>query len=149
MTPVKTNFLIADDDWDDAAMFCEALGQIGTGLNCYKVENGREVFKFLSKPDASKPDVIFLDINMPIMNGWDCLNALKTNDEFKTIPTIIYSTSSARRDVDQAYRLGASVFVTKPEDFKELRNILEVVATTDQDESLLKKLRRFESVKVA
>lgn len=148
MIPVKTKFLIADDDSDDADIFCEALSQIATVMKCYKVENGREVFEFLSGPETGKPDVIFLDINMPVMNGWECLKKLKSTEDFSQIPTIMYSTSSAKKDIDQAYRLGASLFLTKPEDFKELCKILEIVATNPQ-ESLIDHLRGFRSVKVA
>lgn len=146
MTPVKTKFLLADDDADDALLFCEALTNIATVMECYKVENGKEVFKFLESP-IDNPDVIFLDINMPIMNGWDCLKKLKDNPVYSTIPTIMYSTSSAKKDIDLAYSLGALLFLTKPEDFKELCKILEIVATNPQD-SLKGNLRGFESVKL-
>jgi len=145
---VKTRFLIADDDSDDVSIFCEALYRIAPEMKCYKVENGREVFKFLSEPAIGKPDFIFLDINMPIMNGWECLKRLKSNSELSDIPAIMYSTSSAKKDIDQAYSLGASLFLTKPENFEELCKILEIVATNPQD-SLIPQLRGFTSVKVA
>jgi CheY-like chemotaxis protein len=148
LTPVKTKFLIADDDSDDADMFCEAISQIAAVMECYKAENGREVFELLSEPEIGKPDIIFLDINMPIMNGWECLTKLKSHSEFSNIPTIMYSTSSAKKDIDQAYRLGASLFLTKPEDFEELCKILKIVATNPHD-SLLAHLRGFSNVKVA
>ena len=147
LTLLKTRFLIADDDPDDAQLFCEALCQIAAVMECYKVEHGREVIDLLSGNHISKPDVIFLDINMPVMNGWECLKKLKGDTTFRSIPTIMYSTSSARKDIDLAYSLGASLFLTKPEDFRELRKILEIVATNTQ-ESLLTHLRGFESVKV-
>src|SRR5688572_8199538 len=102
MNLVKTKFLLADDDRDDASLFCEALSGIDPLLKCYTVENGRLVFDFLSC-GADKPDVIFLDINMPIMNGWDCLKKLRADPDFKNIPVIVYSTSVARKDIDMAY----------------------------------------------
>lgn len=148
MIPVKTRFLLADDDADDASLFCEALGRIATAMKCYTVENGREVFNFLAGPEIKRPDVIFLDINMPVMNGWECLKRLKTSSDFSDIPTIMYSTSSAKRDIDLAYSLGASLFLTKPEDFQELCKILEIIATNPQ-ESLLANLQGFASIKVA
>jgi CheY-like chemotaxis protein len=150
VTPLKTKFLLADDDADDAQIFCEALCRIATVMQCYKVENGREVFDFLSEAETriGKPDVIFLDINMPIMNGWECLKELRSNPNYSSIPAIMYSTSSAKRDIDLAYSLGASLFLTKPDDFRELCTILEIVATNPLD-SLLNHLRGFGSVKVA
>lgn len=147
MTPLNRKFLLADDDADDANLFCEALTQLTPLIECNTVENGEELFELLLKPGIDKPDIIFLDINMPIMNGWECLKKLKNNSSFKSIPAIIYSTSSARKDIDKAYSLGAQLFVTKPDDFRELSKILQVVATTSTD-SLLSQLKSFGSVKV-
>jgi CheY-like chemotaxis protein len=62
LLPLKTRFLLADDDSDDAHLFCEALSQIAPVMECCTVENGKELFRFLQ---ARNPDVIFLDINMP------------------------------------------------------------------------------------
>ena len=145
MTIVKTKFLLADDDLDDASLFCEALSDIDPALKCHTVENGRQVFEFLSH-QINRPDVIFLDINMPIMNGWDCLRKLKEDSGFKNIPTIMYSTSSAKKDIEMAYGLGAFAFLSKPEEFHELSNILKTVAITPQD-SLIQHLSTFKSMK--
>lgn len=146
MIPLIRKFLLADDDTDDANLFCEAISQIKSA-ECYTVENGMELFKLLTKHNVNNPDVIFLDINMPIMNGWECLKKLKDNTDYNSIPIIMYSTSSAKRDIDMAYSLGAQLFLTKPEDFGELSQILEVVATSSRD-TLLSQLRGFKSVKV-
>lgn len=141
---MNRKFLLADDDADDASLFCEALTEIASSIECYTAENGVELFELLSKHD---PDVIFLDINMPIMNGWECLRKLKSNSYYQGIPIIMYSTSAAKRDIDLAYDLGVSLFLTKPEDFSELSRILSVVATTS-GESLLAQLKGFPSVKM-
>jgi CheY-like chemotaxis protein len=143
--PINRRFLFVDDDPDDADMFCEALSKIGPTMECLTVQNGVGLFEFLAKDGA--PDVIFLDINMPMMNGWECLKRLKMMDTFKNIPTIMYSTSSASRDVKLAYDLGAEVFLTKPENFKELAGILQVVATNSK-ESIPSQLSGFKSFKV-
>lgn len=147
LTLVKTRFLLADDDADDASLFCEALTRIAPTVKCLTVENGRQVFDLLSGHQTERPHVIFLDINMPIMDGWECLRKLKENSDYRNIPAIIYSTSSARKDIEMAYSLGAFLFLTKPEDFQELCEILEIVAT-DPPEVLLASLRRFENVKI-
>jgi CheY-like chemotaxis protein len=144
---VNRKFLLADDDADDANLFCEALAGIGSTIECHTAENGLELFELLSRHDTYKPDIIFLDINMPIMNGWDCLKKLKDSSNYKNIPIIMYSTSSAKKDIEMAYSLGALLFLKKPVDFRELSNILEVVATSPGD-SLLSRLKAFQSVKV-
>lgn len=144
---LNRKFLLADDDADDANLFCEALTRIATVIQCTTVENGLELFELLYQRNIDNPDVIFLDINMPIMNGWECLRKLKGNADYKNIPIIMYSTSSAKKDIELAYSLGAELFVTKPEDFRELSKILEIVATSSKD-ALSSELKGFESVKV-
>ncbi|HYC86884.1 MAG TPA: response regulator [Chryseosolibacter sp.] len=111
--PLRTRFLIVDDDTDDADLFCEALYQVAPKkMRCLKVENGQELFEVLSREGTFSPDLIFLDINMPVMNGWQCLKKLKNDSCWKDIPTVIYSTSTSKRDIDLAYELGAMFFVT-------------------------------------
>lgn len=139
-------FLLVDDDTDDAELFCEAVGKIRMA-ECNTVENGLELFKLLSIRTANIPDVIFLDINMPMMDGWECLKELKKSSNYSRIPIIMYSTSSAKQDIDRAYSLGAQLFLTKPEDFSELSKILETVAVSSQD-SLTSRLKGFKSVKL-
>lgn len=143
---MRRKFLLADDDPDDASLFCEALHRVKSA-ECHTVENGLELFKLLSGKQSNFPDIIFLDINMPLMDGWECLKKLKESSNYNNIPIIMYSTSSARQDIERAYNLGAQLFMTKPEEFGELSEILEILATTKQD-SLLNKLKRFKSVKL-
>ena len=144
---MNRKILLADDDADDAELFCEAFARISPDTACHTVENGADLFQLLADHQTDKPDVIFLDINMPIMNGWDCLRKLKNDADYSSIPVIMYSTSSAPKDINMAYSLGALLFLTKPEDFRELSEILRIVATSAQD-SLLSRLKGFESLKV-
>lgn len=120
-------FLLADDDRDDAELFNEALSTISPSIKFLHVEDGHEVFQFLSASGNGKPDVIFLDLNMPAMSGWQCLAKLKNDIHLKDIPVIMYSTSSNPREKEIALELGAEGFVTKPTDFKVLTKILDAV----------------------
>lgn len=135
--------MLVDDDADDVASFCEALEGGSTSIEFQTAENGIGLFEILL---TYRPDVIFLDINMPIMGGWDCLRRLKSSLEYQRIPVIVFSTSSAKRDIDMAYSLGALLFVTKPEDFSELSDILRIVAKGLQDAEI-NSLKEFKSVK--
>jgi CheY-like chemotaxis protein len=126
---VSTFFLLADDDHDDAELFNEALSAVNPLIKFHHVEDGEEVFQFLLNSKIEKPDVIFLDLNMPAMSGWQCLAKLKNDTELKTIPVIMYSTSSNPREKEIAIELGATGFVTKPTDFRALTKILETIST--------------------
>ena len=125
---LNTFFLLADDDRDDAELFSEALSTVNPSIKFHHVEDGQEVFQFLSDSKIEKPDVIFLDLNMPAMSGWQCLAKLKNDTALKNIPVIMYSTSSNPREKEIAIELGATGFVTKPTDFKVLTKILETIS---------------------
>ena len=126
---VNLFFLLADDDRDDAELFNEALTTINSSIKFHHVEDGQAVFQFLAKANGQKPDVIFLDLNMPAMSGWQCLAKLKNDASLKDIPVVMYSTSSNPREKEIARELGATGFVTKPTDFKVLTKILDTIAS--------------------
>ncbi|WP_276484051.1 response regulator [Paraflavitalea pollutisoli] len=127
--------LLVDDDTDDAELFVEALQEIDDTVTCYAAADGRQALEHLDQ-HSTKPDIIFLDINMPGMNGWQCLTELKENPANKNIPVIIYSTSAAKRDRDIAAKLGALGFITKPADYQELKNILRQLLSQTNEQQL-------------
>lgn len=122
----KKVFLI-DDDLDDRELFCEAMEEVSPDIICYTAANCRTALTQITNKEIAIPDIIFLDINMPIMNGWQCLSMLKEQELYKNIPVIMYSTSSHLEDVEKAEQLGALCFFTKPRDFKTLKKSLEIV----------------------
>ena len=141
---MKKIFLLADDDGDDKQLFREALEAVDPSVVCYCVDNGQEALDLLSNQE--KPHLIFLDINMPGMNGWQCLKAIKDNEAYKHIPIIIYSTSGHQREVDIAIDLGALCFFTKPHNFNELKKILQVIAANVHG-NLLEAVSHFANIK--
>ncbi len=116
--------LFVDDDADDSELFAEALGEIDASINYYSAIDGQDALNKLQHNGISKPDLIFLDINMPGMDGWECLTQLKRHEDLKHIPVIMYSTSSAKKDRDTAAGLGALGFLSKPTDYGTLKKIL-------------------------
>lgn len=119
MTPPVT-FLIVDDDIDDRDFFCEALREIDSTSVCLTAENGEDALMKLRKGSNNLPDFIFMDLNMPRMDGKQCLAELKRDTGLRTIPVIIYTTSSSPEDKDEVYALGASYFLTKPASYQKL-----------------------------
>jgi CheY-like chemotaxis protein len=145
MTPkMKKTILLADDDFDDASFFCEALRQIDPNIDCLCATDGVEALDVLQSNE--RPDIIFLDINMPRMNGWEFLRKIKCIDEFKEIPVLVYSTSTRSADINTALDLGALCFFAKPNRFSDLKSILEVV-TNNLDENLLEAIGHFNYIK--
>jgi len=122
----KKLLLLADDDIDDTEMFCEALAVVDENIICHCAKNGSEALKILNDLNE-KPELIFLDLNMPVMSGWDCLKIIKKDQRFQEIPVIMISTSSHQKDIDTASELGAICYFVKPNSFTDLKNILEEI----------------------
>jgi CheY-like chemotaxis protein len=125
---MKIVFLI-DDDHDDREIFEESLLSLNAAVKYEEACNGKEAVERLNAPEFQKPDLIFLDINMPIMDGWQFLKHIKQDENFSDIPVIIYSTSSSPQDKALAMQHGASEFITKPYSLAGLRQELEKTIT--------------------
>jgi CheY-like chemotaxis protein len=121
--------LLIDDDGDDRELFCEALKNIPFHTHCDTAPDGRRAISLLEKKEIELPGIIFLDINMPVMDGWHCLTHLKRSGVLKDIPVIMYSTSTNPEDVEKALQLGAQSFFSKPIDYKHLKAGLQLVLT--------------------
>lgn len=119
------SFFLVDDDIDDADLFCEAMKEVDPSAACHLATNGEHALEILER--IENPDIIFLDINMPRMNGWECLSVLKNTEAYREIPVIMYSTSSHQREIDMANELGALCFFTKPDNYKDLKQMLRFV----------------------
>jgi len=122
-------FLLIDDDIDDRELFSEALASVNPSIICDLATDAEEALRKLRSKEIDTPDMIFLDINLPVMTGWQFLTSLKSQDAYKDIPVIMYSTSSNQRDKDIAKNLGALCFITKPNAFKTLQHTLNVIVT--------------------
>ena len=124
---MNKRFLVIDDDMDDRELFTEALALVDPVIVCDQAADGAEALKRLTAKEIDRPDIIFLDINMPVMDGWQFLKRLKKDEVYRHIPVIVYSTSSTVKDRRIADDLGALCFITKPHAFGSLKNMLGVV----------------------
>lgn len=122
--------LLIDDDEDDQFYFKEAIETINPYLQCDTAINGKIALDKL-KVSSSLPDIIFLDLNMPIMNGFDFLVQIKREDHLSKIPVGIFTTSNILRDKELTKEFGAQFFLTKPSDFQVLCKRLRQVLSAD------------------
>lgn len=123
MKPGKLYFIV-DDDPDDQELFIEALKELDELCTCITAFNGQEALQKLVNEVPSLPDFIFLDLNMPRMNGKQFLAEIKKIKTIQNIPVIIYSTSIEKTDILDTIQLGAVYFLQKPNRFDDLKMAL-------------------------
>jgi DNA-binding NtrC family response regulator len=115
--------LLIDDDEDDHELFLLAMKEIAGSIQCTALSSALIALRQLESR-ALTADVIFLDLNMPLMNGQQFLSELNKRKELNQIPVIILSTASNIETINETKALGAVNFITKPSNFKELKIVL-------------------------
>ena len=115
--------LLVDDDPDDQEVFLSALSDVSSTALCLVAPDGDRALELLHNEETI-PDYIFLDLNMPRMNGFEFLAAIKKSKILLNIPVIVYSTTSQPGQIDKARKLGATEFFTKTYKYEELRSLL-------------------------
>jgi len=119
--------LIIDDDTDDQEIFLMCLRKVSEHIDGKTASSGVDAIKMLNSDNAYTPDYIFLDVNMPKMNGIDCLRQLRKIDRLKNTKIFMYSTTSESDVVKQSKGLGANDFIRKPSKTKELKEKLSAI----------------------
>jgi CheY-like chemotaxis protein len=115
----KAIFMIIDDDEDDRFFFKEALEQIHKSIVCLEATDGADAIEVLHKASVL-PDFIFLDMNMPRMDGRECLKELKNDVLLQKIKVVMYSTFFSEQSIAEFLDLGASTYLKKPTDLNNL-----------------------------
>lgn len=110
------SILLVDDDSDDQLLFQEALAEVDAAVRCVTAFNGAEALEKLYS-SVIIPDVIIMDVNMPMMNGMECLRELKNSEAFRHIPVIMYSTSCSNDCQQECFDNGALAYMEKPSDY--------------------------------
>ncbi|MBO3099696.1 response regulator [Gelidibacter pelagius] len=124
-----TYVVLADDDEDDRLFFTEAFEELKmkTKVDIYK--DGVDLMNALNQSDSVLPNILFLDLNMPMKSGLECLKEIKDNQRFKDIAIAIYSTSASEEDIEDTFVNGANIYIKKPNNFNNLKKILSDVVT--------------------
>ena len=121
----QLDILIADDDDDDKELFEEAVAAISPRIIVTTVSDGKELMKKLYT--SSLPDLIFLDLNMPSKNGFECLSEIRSVVKFKEIPVLIYSTTANPEQIENTYMQGATFYIQKPSSYKDIIKLLQKI----------------------
>ena len=124
--------LIIDDDADDRQFLSEAIADISPDTTMHSCESGIKALDLLSTKKIALPDFIFLDLNMPVMNGKECLVELRKLLRQTLTKIIVMSTSDMKRDIEDALKLGAHLFITKPGSYTELCNHVKKIIQSKQ-----------------
>jgi CheY-like chemotaxis protein len=121
--PTKINrILLVDDDQDDCELFGEAVNEFAENIHLICLNKSEEILHYASEKD---PDLIFMDVNMPRKNGYQCLEDLKSDPDHGHIPVIMYSNTGRPEDIHNAYEKGAVLFLRKPSTYKGLVEALQ------------------------
>ncbi len=116
---------LADDDADDRLFFVDALSEISILTDVTLFEDGCALMTYLNGESPVLPSLLFLDLNMPMMNGEECLNDIRMEPKLANIPVIIYSTSLDPQQVENLRINGANRYLKKPENFNKLKLTLD------------------------
>jgi CheY-like chemotaxis protein len=123
---IPVRILLIEDDEDDQFSFIDALNKVDNAVLQFLARNGKEALDYLSKA-CILPNLIFSDINMPVLNGIQCLKEIVKNPHINNIPVVMMSTDTGNAEV--AVALGASTFIAKPADGKHLQRKLQQAIT--------------------
>jgi CheY-like chemotaxis protein len=123
----RSNILLVEDDLNDVILTRRAFQKTVAGLPIFVVPNGLEAVRYLKgegnyadRLQYPLPDLVLMDLKMPVMNGFDAMKWIRRQPNFRRLPVIILTSSFLESDAAQAYESGANSFIIKPVDFNQL-----------------------------
>ena len=127
-----TNIILAEDDIDDQNIFQIALQEIDANVQTQFVSNGRDLIKLL---DQCKPDLLFLDLEMPYKNGLECLLEIKSDPVLEKIPVIVFSSTTKPSNIQTAYEMGAHLFFIKSPVYSDYLSSIKAIFSLNWDDA--------------
>jgi len=125
------SIFLADDDADDCMLFEDALREVSNSTELVTANDGVELINLMETTVPPPPDVIFLDLNMPRKNGFECLEQIRKTKAWESIPVVIFSTTGQEEMVRKVYQGGANFFIRKPGSFPKLKQAIKQVLDID------------------
>lgn len=121
--------LLVEDDYVDALTVKRALKEIEVPNEIIHLKNGEEALAYLQDQNKTKPCIIFLDLNMPRMNGLEFLKFAKNDDQIRSIPVVILTTSTEHQDRDASFNLSVAGYMVKPVDYQKFVAMMKTIST--------------------
>ena len=129
---MNTNLFLAEDDDEDIKFFTDIISDISPDIQISVAKNGIELMNLL-ETEKLLPDFIFLDLNMPIKTGFECLKEIRSSEKWKAIKIVILTTSSQREQIKEVYKMGADLYLQKPNSYSTFRDTLSKCLQMDWD----------------
>src|SRR3989337_1246658 len=120
--------VLADDDEDDRWLFLQVVSEISSTLKLSFAKDGTELLSFLK---INSPDLIFIDLNMPLLNGVECIRKIRALKPKSALPIIVYSTSSSEKNIEECYHEGANYYLVKPYSIDKISLALTSILAKD------------------
>jgi CheY-like chemotaxis protein len=122
------SIILADDDLDDLEFFSHAVSKEFPGCTIYHVANGNELMQLL---EHIYPDLLFLDLDMPVKNGLECVVDIRISDKLNQLPVVVFSSTTRAVNIQTAYEMGAHLFLIKSANYDEYANSLKAILNLD------------------
>ena len=127
----RRQVLLVEDSPGDALLVREAMSAVSASSKLHVVGDGAEALEFLNGEGEyaglPSPDLILLDLNLPIMDGKEALRRIKAHPQWKKIPVAILSTSDSEEDIANSYELSANCYIVKPMDMESFRDVVRAI----------------------
>ena len=134
---MRKKVLLIDDDPDEAELFKDVLADIDPTISYHYCFSGKSALASLTEGKVN-PDIIFLDINMPEMDGWECVRNLKSIPVYKDIPVYMYSTSKRESDRAAARKMGAIDLITKATNYRKFKDEVAAILNDRSTSSFIR-----------
>jgi CheY-like chemotaxis protein len=129
--------LLADDDADDRMLFEDAVSELNLNVDLQMVKDGEELMRYLLTSAIILPEILFMDLNMPLKTGFQCLEEIRRTKMLRDIFIVVYSTTASEPEIEEVFRKGANLFINKPNSFRELKTMLHQIFSIDLRERAL------------
>ena len=129
---MNTKLFLAEDDIDDRGFFIDIILEISPAIKISVAKNGVELMSLLEN-EKQLPNFIFLDLNMPVKTGFECLKEIRSNEKWNAIKIVILSTSSNQEQINELYQIGADLYLQKPNSYNTFKDIISKCLQMDWD----------------